>query len=105
MYTTLILSAVLLSAILSGLLIELPSLHWINYVSFGEYIFGIWCLFLLLGICSIPILYIITIVFMTVVYVKFKDSKQNKLLSVLAVILPAVYIVLYFLIGFTNVLI
>lgn len=104
MYITLIWSSVMLLEFLNALLVELPFLHWINYVPLGEFIFGIWIYFLLFGICGIPVLYIITIILMTVVYVKFKDEKQNKLLSVSVVILPAILIVLMLLIGFTDIL-
>ncbi len=103
MYITLIWSSVML-ALYSSILFELPLFSLISGLPFGEFISVIFELLLYLGIWAVPVLYIITIVLMMQVSVRYNEENKNRVISVITIVLPLVLLALMLLSGFNELL-
>lgn len=103
MYITLIWSAVMLALYLI-VLFEIPLFMLIGYLPLGEEIGQFLSGLLFLGIWAVPALYILTLTFMIVARVKFKEKNQNKRIAVPTVILPLVLAAVMLLTNFNEIL-
>ena len=103
MYITLIWSAVMLALYLI-VLFEIPLFMLIGYLPLGEEIGQFLSGLLFLGIWAVPALYILTLTFMIVSRVKFKEKNQNKRIAVPTVILPLVLAAVMLLTNFNEIL-
>lgn len=103
MYITLIWSAVMLALYLI-VLFEIPLFMLIGYLPLGEEIGQFLSGLLFLGIWAVPALYILTLTFMIVARIKFKEKNQKKRIAVPTVILPLVLAAVMLLTNFNEIL-
>ena len=103
MYITLIWSAVMLALYLI-VLFEIPLFMLIGYLPLGEEIGQFLSGLLFLGIWAVPALYILTLTFMIVARIKFKEKNQKKRIAVPTVILPLVLAAVMLLTNFIEIL-